>query len=111
VTPVVDEEPVPEGGSRVAGGCMLLVLGGGCVGVLFAVAPDAARLVFWTVAAVWLWWAVDDSRRKVYDAPNPAPPPPSEGAAEGKPQFTVVDDPTNPHRAIVVWSTEKENKS
>ena len=111
MTPVKDEQPEPEGGSRFAGGCLLFVLGGGCVSALFIVAPNAARLVFWAAAVVWLWWAVDDSRRKVYDAPNPAPPPLSEGAAEEKHQFTVVDDPTNPHRSIVVWHTEKEPDS
>lgn len=111
MTPVDDEEPTPEGGSRVAGGCVLFVIGGGCVSALFIVAPDAARLIFWAAAAVWLWWAVDDSRRSVHDAPDLAPPGPSEGAVEGKPQFTVVDDPNNPHRAIVVWNTEKEPES
>jgi threonine/homoserine/homoserine lactone efflux protein len=108
VTPVEDEQPTSKGGSRVAGGCVLFVLGGWCVTALFALAPDVARLAFWAGAAVWLWWAVDDSRRSVRDTDNPAPPPPSEGAAEEKPQFTVVDDPNNPHHSVVVWNDKKE---
>lgn len=107
MTPVEDEQPEPEGGSRTAGGCVLFVLGGGCVTVTVAAAPTTGTLLFWGASAGWLWWAVDDSRRCVHDAPDPAPPPlPEEGEGK-KPQFTVVDDPDNPHHSVVVWNTEK----
>jgi predicted MFS family arabinose efflux permease len=100
-----DETPVeePETSSRAAGGCVLAVVGGVPLAAVFAVSPDAGVLAVWGVGTVALWWAV----RRVPHAANPAPPPPSEGADEKKPLFSVVDDPDNPNRSRVVWHAQK----
>jgi len=100
-----DETPVeePEQPSRAAGGCVLTGLGGGVLAVVFAVSPEAGTLTVWGVGAGALWWAV----RRVPRTANPAPPPPSEGADEEKPLFSVVDDPDNPNHSRVVWHTKE----
>lgn len=102
----VDETPAeePERSSRAAGGCAVVVLGGIPLAAVFAVSSDAGVLTVWGVGGAALWWAV----RRVPRAANPAPPPPSEGAAETKPLFSVVDDPDNPNRSHVIWHARKE---
>ena len=102
----VDETPVeePEGASRAAGGCAVVVLGGLPLAAVFAVSPDAGVLTVWGIGAGALWWAV----RRVPRTANPAPPPPPEGAAEEKRLFSVVDDPDNPNRSHVIWHVRKE---
>ncbi|MFF8839590.1 hypothetical protein [Streptomyces sp. NPDC015130] len=101
-----DETPEEEqeSPSRAAGGCALLFLGGIPLAAVFAVSSEAGVLatVGATVGAVW--WFV----RRVPRTANPAPPPPSEGADDKKPQFTVMADETNPHRSRVVWHAQKE---
>jgi len=79
------------------------VLGLVPVAVVFAASPDAGVLV--TVGAVTgvVWWRA----RRVPHAANPAPPPPPEGAPDEKPQFTIVDDPDNPARHIIVWHRQE----
>lgn len=101
-----DETPEEEqeGSSRAAGGCVAVALGGGVLAVVFAISQEAGTLTVWGVGTASLWWAV----RRVPHAANPAPPPPSEGAAEEKPLFSVVDDPNNPNRSHVIWHTREE---
>lgn len=100
------ETPVeePEGASRAAGGCAAVVLAGIPLAVVFAVSPDVGVLTVWGISGVAVWWAV----RRVPRTANPAPPPPSEGADEKKPLFSVVDDPDNPNHSRVVWHARKE---
>lgn len=68
------EQPVvePEEPSRAAGACVLVVLVGLVVAVLFAVSVAVAVLVLWTVGGFALWRAV----RRV--SVSSAPPPPEE---------------------------------
>ncbi|MEU0671588.1 hypothetical protein ABZ330_01610 [Streptomyces sp. NPDC006172] len=63
-----EEEP-----SRTAGACVLVVLGGVAVGVLFAV-DEAVGVLAVTVAG---WTAMWRSARRLSDSSSP-PPPPSE---------------------------------
>lgn len=85
--PEETEDDTPEG-SPVAGACVLIVLAVGALAIVYAVSPDAAIFTIWA-AGMFAMWRVARSVRR---APNPAPPPPSEGAADTKPQFTIVDD-------------------
>ncbi|MFI9583483.1 hypothetical protein ACIHCQ_16915 [Streptomyces sp. NPDC052236] len=56
--------------SRTAGGCVLVVLAGAVVAVVFAVPPAAGVLSVWTVGVVALWRAA----RRMSDLPA-APSP------------------------------------
>jgi hypothetical protein len=98
-TPV--EEPAPS--SRAAGGCALVILAGIPLAAVFAVSPDAGVLTVWGVGGAAVWWAM----RRVPHTANPAPPPPSEGADEEEPQFSVVPDETNPNRHHVMWHAKE----
>jgi membrane protein implicated in regulation of membrane protease activity len=87
----VAEQPEP---SRAAGACVLLVLGGGALAVVFALSPVAGVLTFWAVACLALW-------RRVRRTANPAPPPSPERGTDTKPQFTVVED--RPGHCTIQW--------
>lgn len=68
----------PEGRSPLAGGCVLVVLGGAAGAGLWAASPEAAVLVVWVVGTVAVWWSA--RRRKGPDLPLPSPTaPPSRG--------------------------------
>ncbi|MFJ3590126.1 hypothetical protein ACIQUY_31900 [Streptomyces sp. NPDC090231] len=82
-----EPEETPEG-SPAAGACVLVVLGGGALAVIYAVSPDAAIFTIWAAGMVAMWRVARSVRR----APSPAPPPVTEGAADEKPQFTIVED-------------------
>lgn len=102
--------------SRATGGCFLVLLGIGAAAVFIAVAPIAGTLTLWSVSAVWLWWAVDDSRRRpekyLPDTPDPAPPPEEDPSPDAKPLVKRIEkDPDHLTRYNVVWVPEKENES
>jgi len=71
------KKPVEEP-SRAAGGCVLVVLGGGATAVVFAVSPEAGVLAVWTVGVLAVWRA---ARRRVSD--SSATPPPREVPPSG----------------------------
>lgn len=88
--------------SKLAGGCVVVVLAGAAVAVIASVAPGAAILGLWAVGLGALWQAV----RKVPDGSH-SPPPPDPLPSDTKPQFRSVSDTDNPHRTHVVWDTEE----
>lgn len=90
--------------SRLAGGCVLVILGGGAIAIVAAVAPEAAVLALWVVGFAALFRAVSRPNSKI---DNPSPPPPETPDENEKPQFRVVEDPNNPHRHVVVWDNER----
>lgn len=85
--------------SRIAGGCALTLLTLIPATILIAVSPQAALLTVWAGATFLLW-------RYVRKINNHSPPPPDTPPENTKPQFTVIDDPTNPARAQVIWHRE-----
>lgn len=64
--------------SAAGGGCVLLVLSGGALAVVFAVSPTAGILTAWGVGTAALARA---ARRRVSDMP--ATPPPLSGTPSG----------------------------
>jgi len=111
-----DSPPVeePQESSRAAGACVLVVLCGGALAVLFAVSDVVGVIAVWVVGAVALWRA---ARRRMSVS---SAPPPSGGTAplsgeravqeladgttlvtrEGMSIF-LVDDSTSPNRTHV----------
>lgn len=67
------EEEEPER-SLAAGGCVLVVLGGVVLGVVFAVSATAGVLTVWVVGVAALWRCA----RRMSDS-SATPPPPSSG--------------------------------
>jgi hypothetical protein len=63
----------PEQRSAAAGGCVLLVLGGVPLAVVWAVSAEAGVLAVWVVGVAAVWWS---ARRRVSD--SSATPPPQE---------------------------------
>lgn len=68
----------PEQRSKLAGGCVLVVLAGVGVAALFATSETAGVLLLWAAAAVALWRSAN---RRVSDMP--ATPPPEEASPSG----------------------------
>jgi hypothetical protein len=68
--------PVEESEQRsaAAGGCVLAVLGGVPLAVLWALSDVAGVLAVWVVGVAAVWWS---ARRRVSD--SSATPPPREG--------------------------------
>jgi hypothetical protein len=64
----------PEQRSAAAGGCVLVVLGGVPLAVLWAVSDVAGVLAVWVVGVAAVWWS---ARRRVSDS-SATPPPGSE---------------------------------
>ncbi|MFI1942046.1 hypothetical protein ACH44C_33550 [Streptomyces purpureus] len=89
--------------SRAAGGCVLTVLAGVPLAVVFAVSTEAGILATVGAATAAVWWAV--RRPPKIDTPSPPPPGPTPGNT--KQQFTSVPDPDNPHRTHIVWHTKE----
>ena len=104
----------PERRSVAAGGCVLAVLGGVPLAVVWALSVEAGVLAVWVAAAVAVWWS---ARRRVSDSSAPPPPdpePPSgdvyarettrvrevrKGPGEGMtifPEIEHVTDPSSP---------------
>lgn len=57
--------------SPLAGGCVLLVLGGAGLAVVFALSTEAGILVVWVVGMAAVWWSA--RRRKGTYQPLPSP--------------------------------------
>ena len=55
----------PEEPSRAAGGCVLVVLGGGTIAAVFAASEEAGVLTVWTVGVAALWYA---TKRRMSDS-------------------------------------------
>ena len=70
--PAPVEEPVQR--SPLAGGCVLVVLGGVVLAAVWAASPEAGVLVVWVAGVAAVWWS---ARRRV--SVSSAPPPPEEG--------------------------------
>ena len=64
----------PDERSPLAGGCVLIVLGGVPIAALWALSDVAGVLAVWVVGAAAVWWS---ARRRVSD--SSATPPPGEG--------------------------------
>ncbi|MFI1524952.1 hypothetical protein [Streptomyces griseus] len=96
------EDPAdePTDGSPAAGGCIIALGIGAPLAGVYAASTEAGILATLAIGTGALWRAA----RSVPSAANPAPPPPSEGADEKKPQFTVVED--RPGHCVVHWTEE-----
>ncbi len=68
-SPAPAEEPAER--SPLAGGCVLVVLGGAAGAGLWAASPEAAVLAVWVVGTAAVWWSA--RRRKGTDLPLPSP--------------------------------------
>jgi hypothetical protein len=68
----------PEQRSAAAGGCVLLVLGGVPLAVVWAVSAEAGVLAVWVVGVAAVWWS---ARRRVSD--SSATPPPGQETPSG----------------------------
>lgn len=61
----------PEASSPLAGGCVLLALGGAGLAGVFAASTEAGILVVWVVGVAAVWWSA--RRRKGTYQPLPSP--------------------------------------
>ena len=87
------EETEPEG-SKTAGGCLLTGASLAVGMAVFVYSRDVFVLVVWALGGLLLWRAA--RRRNKID--NPSPGRGSEGVAEIKPQFSIVQDLGHPNR-------------
>ncbi|MEU2062888.1 hypothetical protein [Streptomyces sp. NPDC013455] len=78
----------PEAPSPLAGGCVLLVLGGTALGGVFAASPEAGILAVWLVGVAAVWWST--RRRKGTHQPLPSPTAPPSPHDEQAGQTVVV---------------------
>ncbi|MET8773361.1 hypothetical protein [Streptomyces sp. NPDC004658] len=97
--PVAEESEEQPEGSPVAGACVLVVLGGAVLAVVYAVSPDAGIGAVWVVGIVAMWRVA----KSVRGAANPAPPGSPAPLPDTKPQFTIVEDREG--HCTVTWST------
>lgn len=97
---------------ETSGGCggyvVIAVVAAAPLLVLYGIAPEAFVLAFWAVGWGLVVWA---ARKRVQDAPDPAPPPVPERGSDTKPQFRVVQDPQRPGASVVVWDEPKAGTS
>lgn len=97
-----EEEP-----SRAAGGCVLVVLGGGAFAVAFAVSPEAGVLTVWVVGTVAVWRA---ARRRIgTDLALPSPTAaPSHGDVYAGDTLEAERVVTTPGGLIIVYPKRVE---
>ncbi|MCI3153213.1 hypothetical protein ELQ39_15880 [Streptomyces sp. GB4-14] len=74
--PAAEPEETGEGRSPLAGGCVLVVLGGGALAGLWAASPDAAVLAVWVVGVAAVWWSARRRKGTYQPLPSPTAPPP-----------------------------------
>jgi hypothetical protein len=88
------EEPVER--SPLAGGCVLVVLGGGAFAGLWAASPEAAVLAVWVVGTVAVWWSTRRRKGTYQPLPSPtvAPSPEEVFAVETGRAARVVKEPS-----------------
>lgn len=89
--------------SRAAGGCVLVVLAGAPLAVVYAVSTEAGILATVGAATAAVWWSV----RRPPKIDNPSPPPPDPAPGNRKPQFSAIPDPDNPHRTHILWHAKE----
>lgn len=112
------EEDTPQGCGCAAAMVVLIV-----VAVPLALLWLASRDLFITAVVLIAWgavlWAarspvVLDDRNYVRDAPDPAPPTPSERGSQKEPQVSMMRDQNHPNRWVVTrpsrWLTEIHDK-
>ena len=75
-------------GSPVAGGLVIVTLGGVGFAAVFAASPTAGVLAVWLLGTAAIWWSTR-RRKSVRHAPNPTPPP-----VEATPPSDVFADET-----------------
>ena len=93
----------PEQRSTLAGGCVLLVLGGVPLAVCWAVSDVAGVLAVWVVGVVALWRS---ARRRMSD--SSAPPPPQEGRPSGREcagHELVGVTPSETQKGMLIYTT------
>lgn len=96
-------------------GAAVLVTAAAGVGLaVFVYSRDAFVLLVWALGAAAVWWATGAKRtprKRVQDAPDPAPPPLSERGALKEPQISAVRDTAHPNRWTVTrpspWLTQE----
>lgn len=69
-----EREVIEDAPSRAAGACVLAVLAGVALAVVFAVSVEAGILAVWVAGGSAVWWS---ARRRMSD--SSATPPPGEG--------------------------------
>ncbi|MER8219710.1 hypothetical protein ABTZ58_03750 [Streptomyces sp. NPDC094143] len=92
----------PELRSGVAGGCVLVVLGGVPLAVVWALSVEAGVLVVWVAAVVAVWWS---ARRRMSD--SSATPPPGKGrpsCRECAGQELVGGAPSEPEKGMLIYT-------
>lgn len=97
----MDVDDGPEG-TGCAGAAVATMVVLGFASLMWAITPTFSVLALWAVG----WGAIIWAAKRVPPAPNPAPPPAPEGAAEEKPQVTLMRDPDHPNR----WLTASPSK-
>lgn len=100
----MSEEEEPEG-SAAAGGFLLLAAGIGTGVAVYAISRDLLVILVWVIGSLMIWRAIRRGPKSVQDAPDPAPPPPSEGVAEENTQVTMIRDVSHPNRWVVARSS------
>jgi hypothetical protein len=99
-TPAEDE---PERRSAAAGGCVLVVLGGVPLAVVWAVSAEAGVIAVWVVGVVAVWWS---ARRRVSD--SSATPPPDVGrpsCRECAGHELIAVTPSQTQKGMLIYTT------
>lgn len=94
----MSEEEEPEG-SGCAGATVIAAVVLATVLGLYAISRTAFILLVWIIGWGTVIWA---ARKPVPSTPDPAPPPPSEGAVEKEPQVSVIRDTGHPNRWLIL---------
>lgn len=88
--------------SRAAGGCVLAVLAGAVLGVVFARSPTAGVITVWVLGVAAVWWA---ARRRMSDS-SATPPPqewrPSCNECAGQELLSVT--PSQAQKGMLIYS-------
>jgi hypothetical protein len=96
------------------GAAVLTVAAAGVGLAVFIYSRDAFVLLVWALGSYAVWWAAKTPNKSVQDAPDPAPPAPSERGPEKEPQVSMVRDVSHPNRWVVTrpspWLTESIEK-
>ncbi|WP_406355025.1 hypothetical protein OHB56_21140 [Streptomyces sp. NBC_01635] len=94
--------------SRTAGACVLAVLGGAALAVVFALSSEAGVLTVWAVGVTAVWRA---ARRPVSD--SSAPPPPGEdrpSCSECAGHDFVSVTPSETQKGMLIYKTSPPDR-